>query len=192
MRAIFRRSSKKTFCVVFCHFCVILASCFLSRICCMFLRRVFWRDGKKDIVSGSRYIYNSLSDVVRTIRERFAMRLAKVLFFPRKIYRRSSPSYVFLSTGLTKNRNTRQSSGRAGGRTCPHMSQTNELKPQHFRAQPWQCVKDSPIPVPTCSCSDGLCRCLQMLRLPGESTSENSRKIRERFTNVPLKSRFPA
>ena len=23
----------------------------------MFLRHVFWRDGKKDIVSGSRYIY---------------------------------------------------------------------------------------------------------------------------------------
>ena len=45
------------FCVVFCHFCVILASCFLSRICCMFLRHVFWRDGNKYIVSGSRYIY---------------------------------------------------------------------------------------------------------------------------------------
>ena len=68
VRAIFRRSSKKHttnsfgvdfchFCVVFCHFCVILASCFLSRICCMFLRHVFWRDGKKDIVSGSRYTY---------------------------------------------------------------------------------------------------------------------------------------
>ena len=44
----------------------------------------------------------------------------------------------------------------------------------------------------TCSCSDGLRRCLQMLRLPGESTSEISRKIRESFANVPLKSRFPA
>ena len=31
-----------------------------------------------------------------------------------------------------------------------------------------------------------------MLRLPGESTSEISRKIRESFANVPLKSRFPA
>ena len=31
----------------FCHFCVILASCFLSRICCMFLRHVFWRDEKR-------------------------------------------------------------------------------------------------------------------------------------------------
>ena len=27
----------------------------------MFLRHVFWRDGKKDIVSGSRYIYTYMS-----------------------------------------------------------------------------------------------------------------------------------
>ena len=30
-----------------------------------------------------------------------------------------------------------------------YISQINELKLQHFRAQLWQCAKDSPIPVST-------------------------------------------
>ena len=81
--------------------------------------------------------------------EPFAMRFAKVSFFSAKDLSKVIAFIVFLSTGLTKNRNARQSSGRASGRKCRHMSQTNELKPQHFRAQPWQSVKDSPIPVPT-------------------------------------------
>ena len=59
------------------------------------------------------FIYSSFSDIIRTIRERFAMRLAKIFFFffffffPRKIYRRSSLLYVFFSKGLIKNRNRR-------------------------------------------------------------------------------------
>ena len=44
------------------------------------------------------FIQNSLSDVVKTIRERFPMRFAKVFFCSRKIYRGTALSYFFLST----------------------------------------------------------------------------------------------
>ena len=63
---------------------------------------------------------------------------AKVHFFSQKIYRRSSFSYQFLSTDVWQGQWLR-------GRKCPH---SHRQTASSFLAQPSQCTKDSPTPVP--------------------------------------------
>ena len=83
------------------------------------------------------FLQNSFSDAVKTIRERFAMRFAKVCFSTKDI----SKVFTFMCFPFyrpTNGRNTRQFSS-GGGQKCPRMfplSQTNKLKPQHFLAKP--------------------------------------------------------
>ena len=150
-----------------------------------------WIDRKTRV---RNFIKINLSDIVRTIRERFAMKFAKISIFQRKNYRRSSLSYIFRSTGLTKNRNTRQSSGRAGGRKYPiyhrlsnwrlNISVPNLVVILSPLSQISNLNRHSPDSQATYSCSDGLCSVCKNSNFYKNITNEMSRKIREWGTKI--------